>query len=331
MCASRVEPLAVLRRAARTRWAILACVGMFIRPVIAAETPVVSFRAEKGRVEVSVGGKAVGTYVYRDAKIPRPYFAHVRGPGGVPLTRNHPPVAGRDATDHATYHPGIWMAFGDISGADFWRNRATVVHESFVEAPRGGPGRGAFVVRNRYVAGDGARTVCFETCRFSLHVRPSGYLLIWDSTFTSPDADFTFGDQEEMGLGIRVATPLTVQRGGHITNSDGGIDEKQVWGRQANWCDYGGTVEGRRVGITLMPDPKNFRRSWYHARDYGLLLANPFGRAAFHAGPKSAVTVQRGETLRLRFGLLLYDRPADTPFDPADGYRDFLRQVAADE
>ena len=61
-----------------------------------------------------------------------------------------------------------------------------------------------------------------------------------------------------MGLGIRVATALTVKRGkGHITNSGGRIDEKQVWGRQADWCDYGGIVDGRRLGITLMPDPKN--------------------------------------------------------------------------
>ena len=46
----------------------------------------------------------------------------------------------------------------------------------------------------------------------SLLVRPAGYLLTWDSTFSS-DRSFYFGDQEEMGLGIRVATPIRVERG----------------------------------------------------------------------------------------------------------------------
>ena len=62
---------------------------------------------------------------------------------------------------------------------------------------------------------------------------------------------FTFGDQEEMGLGIRVATDHAVTNGGVITSSDGRKNEKQVWGRQADWCDY----SGKGVGVMLMPDP----------------------------------------------------------------------------
>jgi len=104
-----------------------------------------------------------------------------------------------------------------------------------------------------------------------------------------------------------VATDLSVKSGGVITSSEGRKNEKQVWGRQADWCDYSGTVGG----IMLMPDPQNFRRSWFHARDYGLLVANPFGRQAFTKGEPSRVVVEKGSTLTLRFGVLVHDENLD--------------------
>src|SRR5439155_12689016 len=115
----------------------------------------------------------------------------------------------------------------------------------------------------------------------------------------------------------RMATGLTVTDGGVITNSDGLTNEKQVWGKQADWCDY----SAKGVGIMLMPDPRSFRRSWFHARDYGLLVANPFGRQAFTNGEPSRVVVKRGETLTLRFGVLVHDGNLDRHA----AYQDFLQ------
>ncbi|MBM3861987.1 MAG: hypothetical protein FJ395_20375, partial [Verrucomicrobia bacterium] len=72
-----------------------------------------------------------------------------------------------------------------------------------------------------------------------------------------------------------------------------------------------GVIGERRVGVLLMPDPKNFRASWFHNRDYGLMVANPFGRNAFTKGEKSAVVVKKGESFRLRFGVLIHAVPPD--------------------
>jgi hypothetical protein len=223
----------------------------------------------------------------------------------VPVTRNYPPVAGKDLTDHATFHPGIWLAIGDLGGADYWRNRAAVKHERFVGKPTEGVGKGSFVVRNLYPSADGKAAVCRETCRHTVAVRPGGYLLLYESEFTSDDADFAFGDQEEMGLGVRVATPLSVKGGGGIVNKDGLRDEAKAWGKQSDWCDYSGVVDGRRVGIALFPDPANFGRSWFHARDYGVLVANPFGRSSFRGGDRSRFVVRKGEPFRLGFGVFV--------------------------
>jgi hypothetical protein len=296
----------------------------------ADDGPEVAFRQEPRQLQITIGGSPLAVYVFRDPTIPRPYFDHVHAPGTIPVTRNHPPIAGQDPTDHAELHPGLWLAFGDLGGADYWRNRAQVEHEGFVEPPTGAAGRGTFTVRNRYRSARGEATVCREVCRYTILARPAGTLLIVESTFSSDQGDFAFGDQEEMGFGVRVSTPLAVKQGGRIVNSNGARDERQVRGEAADWCDYSGTIGARRAGVTLMPDPRNFRRSWFHARDYGLLVANPFGRKSLAKGPESQVVVKRGEAFRLGFGVLLHTSTTDGETDLAASYRDYLKQIGID-
>lgn len=274
---------------------------------VAAENAV-SFVQANDSVQIAVDGKPLATYYFRDAKTLRPFLAHVRAPSGQQVTRNHPPVAGIDATDHDTMHPGIWLAFGDLGGGDFWRNKGRVEHVRFVEPPKSLGPHGEFAVQNRYLAGD--RLVCEEYGRLSVDALPDGTAIVWDSTFTAPH-EFAFGDQEEMGLGVRVATPLAVKNGGTLTNSDGGRGEKEVWGKQAEWCDYSGTIDGQQVGVLIVPDPKNFGRSWYHARDYGFVAANPFGRKAFTQGEASRIVVKPGTSLRLRYAVVVHSGDVD--------------------
>ena len=291
------------------------------------KAPDVEFQMKPGKVHITIGGAPFASYIYEDPEISRPYFAHVKAPNGTQVSRNHPPIEGKDRTDHATYHPGVWLTFGDISGNDYWRLKARTKHERFVQKPKGGPGRGTFAVENRYLSTNGAKTVCVETCRYTVLVREAGHLLIMDSSFSSDEGDFTFGDQEEFGLGIRVTTPISVKEDGQITNADGMVNEKKVWGKQSDWCDYAGPVEGEWVGITIMPAPTNFRRCWYHARDYGFVAANPFGRKAMKAGKESKVVVKKGETFNLGYGLLLHSSPTDRKVDLDAAYQEYLKAV----
>lgn len=69
-----------------------------------------------------------------------------------------------------------------------------------------------------------------------------------------------------------------------------------------------------------MADLSNFRPSWWHNRDYGVFVANPFGREAMKQGAKSALVVKPGSQLRLRFGAVLHSGPAEPPFDSAASY-----------
>ena len=294
----------------------------------------VEFAEGDGHITIAIDGLPMAVYCYHDDKITRPFFAHVRAPDGLQVTRHHPPIDGQDLVDHGTFHPGIWMSFGDINGSDYWRIMAPVRHAKFVEPPKGGPGRGSFAVLNRYVdQKDPAKTVCEEVARFTFVDRPEGFMLVWDSTFSS-DHEFAFGDQEEMGLGFRVATPLRGEKkseggvppgNGRILDSRGRKNGNEIWGNSADWCDYSGTMAGQHVGMTIFCHPQNFRPSWFHARDYGLLEANPFGRQAFGKGDKSSVVVKPGEKLRLRYGVLVHSGPEKSEVDCAAAYKDYLQ------
>lgn len=291
------------------------------QPADAAE---VSFRQEPGKLLISIGEQPFATYVYEDSVITRPYFAHVKTPCGIQATRNHPPQAG-DPQDHATFHPGIWQSFGDINGNDYWRLKAKVEHEMFVKQPKGGPGEGSFTVRNYYMSADGKDRTVAELVKYTILVRPEGYLLIQNSTFSSDAGAFSFGDQEEMGFGIRVNTRITGQFGqGSLNNAEGLKGEEATWGKASEWIDYSGPADGKYVGVVLMPDPANFRPSWYHARDYGMVTANPFGREAMEQGEKSAVTVKKGEQFHLGFGVMLYCSPDGNKIDVEKAYQDYL-------
>jgi hypothetical protein len=273
-----------------------------------------------GFVDIQYAGGPVATYVYRDLKIHRPYFARLYAPGGVQVTRNFPPKEGTDPTDHAFLHPGLWLAFGDLNGQDFWRNRAVVRQGRFVEEPRATDDQVSFAVANEYLA-DG-HVLANEIARFTWLRRTNSFLLLWDSVFKPADQALAFGDQEEMGLGVRVHTPLTVTKGGVIRNQTGAQNESATRGQITDWIDYFGQVDGRPAGVTLMAHPANFRPSWAHSRDYGLVVLNPFGREALTGGEKSVVRVAPGEELRLRFGVLLHSGAAP---DLAAIYQSFAK------
>lgn len=300
--------------------------------LVADEANQVLFQEQDGQVTITIGGKPFATYVYRDPKIARPYFAHVHAPDGTRVTRKHPPVAGQDTLDHPEFHPGIWLAFGDISGNDYWRLKARVRGNGAECSRLGFGGMGFMMGRNEYFdAGDESKVVCTETFSYKIVPRAEGTFLLLDSTFDSPH-EFTFGDQEEMGLGIRVATPMRVEQGdgslppgtGTITDAAGRKNGAEVGGNSADWCDYSGTVDGKHVGMTIFCHPDNFRPSWFHARDYGFVAANPFGRAAFKKGEPSRVVVKPGESFRLRYGILVHaDEDGKTP-DLNAAYKEYL-------
>lgn len=303
------------------RTVALAAILLALAPALPAQ-PDVGFAldAKPDRLVVTRAARPVAEFVYADPKILRPYFANLHAPSGGRVTRTHPPIPGTDATDHDTMHPGVWLAFGDLAGQDFWRNKASIWHVRFLTEPRATKDAVSFATESRMRTADGT-DLAKMTCRFGLTARPAGWLLTWDATLSADVRELVFGDQEEMGFGARVATELTEKNGGTVRAANGKTGAKSAWGHPAAWCDY---ADGQR-GITLMAAPGNFREPWWHTRDYGLAVANPFGRAAFKQGARSEVTIRRGEELRLVFGAVVH---AGAGYDPTAEYAHFRAAVA---
>jgi uncharacterized membrane protein YkoI len=296
-----------------------------------AAGPVVGFKYQPTGLQITIDGKPFAAYYTGSSKIPRPYFAHVKTPSGIQVSRNHPPIEGKDSTDHDTFHPGIWLTFAGINGNDYWRLEKKTEHEMYIGKPKGVAGSGTFTVSNYYLNSrdSSGNRIAHEICRYTILVRPSYYILIYDSTISSDERDLVFGDDQEYGLGIRVATPIEERHGGQILNAEGLKGEEGTYGKASDWCDYSGVIDDTLVGMTIMPDPNNFRRSWYHTRDYGLIAANPFGRKKVAGGEKSEVLVKKGEKFHLGFGIAIYSGPKGSKIDRKAMYQDYLKAIGA--
>jgi len=280
------------------------------------------------RLSIRHAAVHVTDYVFTDPEILRPYFRNVRTPGGVQVTRMHPPGAS-DASDHATMHPGVWLAFGDINGEDFWRNKARIEHAAFVTEPSLVQGRLVFATRNRLVAADATPLATlisrFEIAAWSDHA----FALTWQAEIQGQGRALVFGDQEEMGLGVRVATELTEQKGGLVVDSQGVKGAKTVWGKQAAWAAYSREIGGRIQGVAIFPSASNPNPTWWHSRDYGVFVANGFGKRAMPASPDGKLVVKAGDSLKLRYDVLLFDTPASAPIDFAAAYRRVQSDLSA--
>ena len=225
-------------------------------------------------------------------------------------------------------HPGIWMGFGHLDGQDYWRLKAKVLHSGFVDKPKAGKSRASFAVRNRYLTSDGNSEICREINRIEFRRHKTGILLLWDSTFQNDKRDFYFGDQEESGLAIRVATPLNVQDGtGIIINDRGEKNGTGTWGKPLRWIDYSGKINKRQIGLMIVPAAENPRPCWSHSRDYGVLVANPFPKQPKERRePYVKTWVKKGQPFRISYAVLIHD--TIKAIDHAKEFRDLERILA---
>lgn len=118
-----------------------------------------------------------------------------------------------------------------------------------------------------------------------------------------------FGDTKEGTFAIRLAPELD-SPGGTMVNSEGGVGEAQIWGKRANWVDVDGVIDGQKLGVAVFDSPKSFRHpTYWHARGYGLLAANPFGLKYFLADPKKdgGYTLPTGKSIEFRYRVLIHE------------------------
>jgi hypothetical protein len=292
---------------------IFLCAGALLAPAQ------VRFTQRANSVGVEVSGRPFTTFYFGDAA-PKPYLHPLFTADGVPLTRLFPMDSTSPGSHDHPHHRGLWLAHGDVNGIDFWASE-----------PEQRKGKQGLIVLKKIVQmQDGAQS---GTLHVLLEWRdPTGKTLLTEDrtmTFSGDDkvrtVDFdvtlgalskaVFGDTKEGFFAIRLRDELSEQKGsGLMTNAQGQTGMKQVWGKSSAWVDYAGTIEGHKLGIAIFDHPGNpHYPTWWHARDYGLFAANPFGEKDF-TGDKSkdgSVTVEAGKSLRFRYRVLIHPGNTD--------------------
>jgi hypothetical protein len=196
------------------------------------------------------------------------------------------------AEDHDEPHQrAMYFAHGDINGFDFWGEAA---FPKWSDHPISTFGRTVFrTIKDIQARDDGGSLQAV----FDL-VAPTGiigeetqtYRVEGDEQSRTVDCEFAIqathgpivmGDTKEGTFAIRVVKALDSPPG-HMVNASGAGGEKAIWGKRSNWVDYYGRVAGEDVGLAIFDHPHNLRApTYWHARAYGLLAANPFGLKAF--------------------------------------------------
>ncbi|MGJ8697445.1 MAG: PmoA family protein [Verrucomicrobiaceae bacterium] len=259
-------------------------------------------------IEVKNGDQLV-TIFRADQQVPCLY--PLIGPAGTNVTRHFPfkkDIPG-EQSDHP-HHISFWFTHGLVNGHDFWHEvkgapPSKIVLKSYQD-----------LTKDTFTANlaweHDAKALLNETRSYGFVSNKNELIIDLTSSLTALE-DVTFGDTKEGSLGFRL-TPTLRLKGevakGSIENSEG-HQNADAWGKRAKWVAYHGPdSEGKPTVVTLMDHPSNLRHpTWWHARDYGLLAANPFGRHDFegkkdqpHLGDH---TLKKGETLTQKYRLVI--------------------------
>ena len=100
---------------------------------------------------------------------------------------------------------------------------------------------------------------------------------------------------------VRMNTAFSVEGGGRITNSEGGVNQKGTCDKSADWVDYSNTTGDKNGGLALMSHPENRKPHRWLTRDYGT-----FGPRRIDSLSGKPFTLKKGETMTRRIGALVH-------------------------
>ncbi len=228
----------------------------------------------------------------------RPFLYPIIGPSGRSLTRmGHP----HDPESHS-HHNSVWISHHDVNGINFWIDRGggKIRHKRIIEF--GDTDEHAYLItENKWINKDGT-VLLFETRRVTTSpLSDAEWLLIIDMEFKPMNGTVTLGKTPFGMIGVRMAKTIGVHDGGGtIRNSDGAVNEKEVFWKRAKWVDYSGAITNDHLeGITLFdhPDNPNFP-TYFHVRNDGWM-----GASLTFDGPR---VIPPDESLHLRYGLYIH-------------------------
>ena len=215
----------------------------------------------------------------------------------------------------------MYFGHGDIDGNSFWIEEAFKKYYSHstpaqygrmvfrkIDAMKSGSSSG--VIRATFdLEGADQKVFAQETQEYTFSGDKDSRVIDCEFVIKAGSEAVKFGDTKEGTFAVRLAPELDAPAG-TMVNSEGGEGEPQVWGKRANWVNVDGVIDGQKLGVAVFDNPDSFRHpTYWHARGYGLLAANPFGLSYFYNDPKhdGSYTLSAGESIRFHYRVLIHE------------------------
>jgi hypothetical protein len=204
-----------------------------------------------------------------------------------------------EAKDHP-HHTGVYFAFGEVNGKEYWSKTAIENKSVKKEA---GPVYARIRSQNHW-----GQDLVEDQDVLVLNAGADS-LMDFTITLTAANGPVVFGKDLKMAkegaFSVRVATGLTDNAKKDpgmnlMLDAKGNKGESAIRADSAPWVDYAGTVDGKKVGVSIMNHPSSFRypTDW-HVRAYGLFAANPWIR-------KGENKLEKGQSLTLRYRVYVH-------------------------
>lgn len=295
-------------------------------------------------VRVEIAGELFTEWRHSDWKAP--YLYPVIGPNGENMTRHYPmreDIEGEER-DHP-HHRAIRFSHRKVNGFSFWAPESpsaggdVEVRFEEVERIENGEESGEVVIRSAWY-GDGELVLTERTRLRFIPLEDRQVLMDYDVELTAAAEDVLFEDEKDGGLSIRVPETMRVELPGRvkgpgtILNSRGDRDG-DAWGKAAEWVDYfGPDPSGEISGIAMFDHPENLRYpTHWHARTYGLVTANRFGKGFFEersGAQRGDYTIAAGDTLKLRHRLYFHHGDTESA-KVAEHFQQYVESEAGGE
>jgi len=289
----------------------------------------------KDKIDILVDGKLFTSYQKgKDGE--KPIFFPVNSPKGNminrgwPMMEDVPDEAPKKERDHV-HHQSFSYTYGNVNGLDFWAEpqdssrNGKIIHRELVRKVEKGS-QAELELTADWVTPDG-KILLKENKIVVIHAATNYRAIDLTITLTAQDTAH-FGDTKEGMFGIRVTPSLKDKNeaSGYINNK-GQKGAGECWGQRAEWVTLQGPVKDEviSVGIFVHPSSINFPPYW-HARDYGLFTANPFGRKMYTKGKEAPLelTLKPGENFTFKARLMIQGKKM-TKAELDQEYQNYLK------
>jgi hypothetical protein len=281
-------------------------------------------------IAVTIEGKPVTMFHY-GSDAGKPYLAPIWSASGKIITRRFPmeQIEG-ESRDHL-HHRGLWFSCDEVNGVSFWTNELSYTRKDMGRIVvrdakwKDGEHSGTLTANMEWRGPDG-RLMLLENREMAFPVDPQSRILDFHITLTAQE-DLTFGDTHEGFFAMRLDDNFKEIKGGSSVDADGRKNMENIWGKRSNWVDYTGVIDGEKLGVAIFDHPENPRHpTHWHARDYGLVAANPFGaQKAFDTDEKEELfKLPKGQKVVFRYRVIVH--PGDAaPKEIADLYAQYAK------